>query len=51
MLIALVAYIECGARATKGCSGVPIAPDSAQGLCTISFAKVTQRAVSMSTVV
>lgn len=36
---------------TKGCSGVSIdAPDPGQGLCTISFAEVSQRAVSMSTV-
>lgn len=36
---------------TKGCSVVSIdAPDPGQGLCTISFAKVSQKAVSMSTV-
>lgn len=32
-------------EATKGCSGVSIdAPDPGQGLCTISFAGVSQRA-------
>lgn len=37
---------------TKGCSGVSIdAPDPGQGLCTISFAEVSQRPVSMFTVV
>ena len=37
---------------TKGYSGVSIdAPDRGQGLCTISFAEVSQRAVSVSTVV
>lgn len=35
---------------TKGCSCVTIdAQDPGQGLCTISLAKVSQRAVSMST--
>lgn len=37
---------------TKGCSGVSIdTPDPGQGLCTISFARVSQRPVSVSTVV
>jgi len=37
---------------TKGCSGQSVdTPDLSQGLCTISLAKVSHRAVSMSTVV
>lgn len=34
---------------TKGCSGISIdASEPGQGLCTISIAKVSQRAVSVS---